>query len=361
MKLDRPEKQLISASHLGVLLTLLLILTSVALCFWIVLPFLSVLTWAVTLTVIFLPMQIKLESWCKHTSLSALTSTLIIAIVVVLPLVLATQQLSIQLYTNAHDIENWIKTSPWQNVFSQKTITSYGINLQTYLDIPSLLKQFNGWLLGSSGSVVRYSADSLLRIALVFYVLFFLLRDRKLGLNTLNTLFPFESDDLLALLNQIASTIKAVVLGSLAIAVIQGVLGGLAFWWLGLPAPLIWGCVMVLVSVLPMMGAFLVWVPAAIYLLLTNQWIDALMLSLWGFFIVGTIDNLLRPYWVGRELSMHPMQIFFSIVGGLIFFGPAGLILGPVIFSTTRFLLVYWKSQTNLQVSLRATIKDGAT
>lgn len=361
MGLDKPEEQLISASHLDVLLTILLIVSSVALCFWIVLPFLSVLAWALTLTVIFLPMQIKLEGWCRYNSFSALLCTLIIGIVVVLPMVLATQQLSMQLYASAQTIEQWIQTTPWQQVLTQKAISTFGVDLQTYLDIPSLLKQFNGWLLGSSGSIVRFSAGSLLHIGIVFYVLFFMLRDRELGLKTLNTISPLAKGDMLVLLNQTASTIKAVVFGSLAIALIQGFLGGLMFWWLGLPAPLLWGCVMALISILPMLGAFLVWVPAVIYLLFNMQWLDALILGLWGIFIVGSIDNFLRPYWVGRELSMHPMQIFFSVVGGLILLGPAGLILGPVIFSTTRFLLLYWKSQSNLHVNPRAIIKDGAT
>ena len=360
MRLAKPETMLISPSHLDVLLTILFIVGSITLCFWMLLPFLSVLAWAVTLTVLFLPMQMWLEKWCRYSSLSALLSTLIIGIVVVLPMVWATQQLSIQLYTSAQTIEKWIQTAPWQHAFSQKMIATYGANLQTYLDLPNLLKQFNGWLLGGSGSVVKYSANSLLHIGLIFYVLFFLLRDRQVAVKMLNTLSPLPERDLLNLLQQISFTIKAVVYGTLAIAAIQGFLGGLMFWWLGLPAPLLWGCVMALMSILPMLGAFLVWVPAAIYLLMTMQWLDALILSLWGLLIVGAIDNLLRPYWVSRELNMHPMQIFFSVIGGVVFFGPAGLILGPVTFSTTRFLLIHWKSQANLQANATsATIRDG--
>ncbi len=361
MRLVRPEKILISASHLDALLTILLIIGSVALCFWIVLPFLGVLTWAVTLAVLFLPMQRRLEQACHHPGLAALCSTLIVSTVVIVPMLWATQQLSLQLYISAQTIQQWLQSAPWQHstlwqqVLSEITVKQYSDHLQSYLDVPNLIKLLNNWLLGSSANIFKYSINSLLHICLVFYVVFFLLRDRQLAIRALNTLSPIADQDVLAWLHHINATIKAVVYGTLVIASIQGLLGGLMFWYLGLSSPLLWGCVMALVSILPMLGAFLVWVPAAIYLLLSQQWQQALMLSLWGLLVVGTIDNFLRPYWVSRELSMHPLQIFFSVIGGLVLFGPSGLILGPVMFASTHFLLTYWKAQARLQTESVAT------
>ncbi len=117
------------------------------------------------------------------------------------------------------------------------------------------------------------------------------------------------------------------------------------FWWLGLPAPLLWGIVMGLLAVVPVLGAFIIWIPAAIFLVLEGSGGKALLLTLWGGIVVGGIDNLLYPMLVGRRLKMHTVLAFISIVGGLIVFGPSGLILGPVIFIVTRLLLEIWSSR----------------
>jgi predicted PurR-regulated permease PerM len=125
----------------------------------------------------------------------------------------------------------------------------------------------------------------------------------------------------------------------LVIAVIQGVLGGLAFWVLGLPSPLLWGVVMIFLSMIPMAGAFIVWVPAAIYLAITGHWVSALILTVWGALVIGSIDNFLRPKLVGEKTRLHELLVFFSVLGGLQVFGVIGLVLGPVIVAITIALL----------------------
>ena len=147
----------------------------------------------------------------------------------------------------------------------------------------------------------------------------------------------------------VSDTVHATLYGTFAMAVVQGTLGGLMFWWLGLPAPLLWGIVMGLLSVVPVLGAFVVWIPAAIFLVLEGSGGKALLLTLWGVIVVGGIDNLLYPMLVGKRLKMHTVLAFISIVGGLIVFGPSGLILGPVIFTVTRLLLEIWSRQNKAE------------
>ena len=143
----------------------------------------------------------------------------------------------------------------------------------------------------------------------------------------------------------VSNTVHATLYGTFAVAIVQGTLGGLMFWWLGLPSPLLWGIVMALLAVVPVLGAFIVWIPAAIFLFLEGSGGKALLLTLWGSIVVGGIDNFLYPILVGTQLKMHTVLAFVSIVGGLIVFGPSGLILGPVIFTVTRILLEIWSSQ----------------
>lgn len=122
----------------------------------------------------------------------------------------------------------------------------------------------------------------------------------------------------------------------------QGTLAGLMFWWLGLPASLLWGIVMGLLAVVPVLGAFVVWIPAAAFLALDGSWEKALLLTLWGGVVVAGIDNLLYPILIGNRLKMHTVLAFISLVSGLIVFGHSGLILGPVIVTVTLLLLEIW-------------------
>ena len=153
---------------------------------------------------------------------------------------------------------------------------------------------------------------------------------------------------------RVTDAIVATVYGTLAVAAVQGCLGGLMFWWLGLPAPLLWGMVMGLLAVVPVLGAFVVWIPAAIFLVLEGSWGRALILAGWGGIVVGGIDNVLYPILVGNRLQMHSVLAFISVGGGLMLFGPSGLILGPVALTITTGLLEIWRHRAADEAAARA-------
>jgi predicted PurR-regulated permease PerM len=140
--------------------------------------------------------------------------------------------------------------------------------------------------------------------------------------------------------------VRASVFGTLLVATIQGVLGGLMFWWLGLPAPLLWGAVMCLLSVLPLLGASIVWIPAAVLLVMEGSWEKALILTVWGSVVVALIDNLLYPIFVGSKLRLHTLLTFIAIVGGLFAFGASGLVLGPLVLAVALAALEIWHERT---------------
>jgi predicted PurR-regulated permease PerM len=115
------------------------------------------------------------------------------------------------------------------------------------------------------------------------------------------------------------------------------------FWILGLPSPLLWGAVMAVLAVLPVLGAAIVWAPAALYLALTGSWEKALILTTWGAIAVGLVDNLLYPLIVKGRLRMHTVPVFISIIGGLVAFGAVGLVLGPVVLALAVALGDVWR------------------
>jgi predicted PurR-regulated permease PerM len=188
----------------------------------------------------------------------------------------------------------------------------------------------------------------LTQIAVTLFVLFYFLRDGEFIVEKLRLLLPFPSDELDNLFRRITQTIRVSLGGKLVVATIQGTLGGLMFGWIGLPAPVFWGSVMAALSVFPVVGAFLIWSPAAVILALNGDWKHAILLAGWGVLIIHPVDNLLGPILVGGTLHIHTLPMFFSIIGGLAAFGPSGIVLGPVIAAVTVGLVeIAERSRTN--------------
>jgi predicted PurR-regulated permease PerM len=144
-----------------------------------------------------------------------------------------------------------------------------------------------------------------------------------------------------------SSTINATALGRLVIGLIQGLLAGLAFWVFGVPNTMLWMAVTVIASILPAVGASIVWVPIALYLGLTGHWGKAALLTAWGTFVVSSIDNFLYPVLVGSKLNQHTVSILLAILGGVVIFGFSGVILGPLAFTIAATLLDIWRSRNN--------------
>jgi predicted PurR-regulated permease PerM len=213
------------------------------------------------------------------------------------------------------------------------------------IDLPGTVKSLTGWLISRAGVIVKGSVFQLVDFMLTFYLLFFFLRDRREALQMIKSLSPLRPSEMNRLFHRVGDTIVATIYGTLVVSALQGLLGGLMFWWLGLPAPLLWGTVMGVLALVPVLGAFVVWLPAALFLVMDGSWGQALVLTLWGVVVVGTIDNLLRPILVGNRMKLPTVLAFISVLGGLLQFGAAGLILGPAILAVTTVLLEIWSGR----------------
>lgn len=333
-----------SSLKLAQMLVLLLLTGGgIALCAAMTLPFLPALAVAIALAVLFLPLQRRLETRLRSAGIAAGISVLVIGVMVVVPAVFVGGQLAEQAVKGAEVIESRFKSGEWREAIKARPqLASYVERIEKQVDASEALSEAGKRLSVTAGSLVKGSAVQLIGLVFVFYLLFFFLRDRQLMIEALHRWSPIKEPDMDRLLGRVADTIHATVYGTLAVASAQGFLGGLMFWWLALPAPLLWGLVMALLSVMPMLGAFIVWIPAALWLIVQGQWTDALILSAWGVFVVGTVDNLLRPMLVGQRLKLHTLGAFVSVVGGLVLFGASGLIIGPVVLAITLELIAIW-------------------
>ena len=340
-----------SRSHVRTLVLMAVTVGGLYTCYLLAVPFVSVLAWALALAILFAPLYRWIESRVKRPNVAAMICVLVVGVIVVVPVTFVAARIISESARGAETVKTMVESGAWRRtVEAHPRIAPVSDWIERQFDLPELVKNATASLTKIAASFVRGSVMQLIGITLTLYVLFYFLRDRDAVLKSLRSRSPLSHTDMNRLFRDVSDTVYATLYGTLAVAIVQGTLGGLMFWWLDLPEPLLWGIVMGLLAVIPVLGAFVIWVPAALFLLLAGSAEKALLLTLWGAIVVGGIDNLLYPMLVGKRLRMHTVIAFISIVGGLIVFGPAGLILGPVAYTVTRHLLEIWSIRNAEQV-----------
>lgn len=318
-------------------------IAGVAVCVLMVWPFLGAITWALALAILFVPVHARIETRLRHPNVAAMVSVAVLAIVVAVPAVFVVERLVNEAASGAVALQERVAAGELRTLLdSYPRLAPIGAWIERQLDLPALTSSVATWLSNVGATFVRGSVLQVVEIVLTFYLLFYFLRDRQAAKVMIHSWLPLTPHEAERLFRRVFDTVHATVYGTLAVAAVQGILGGLMFWMLGLPSPLLWGLVMGLLSVVPVLGAFVVWIPAAILLALDGSWGRALILAIWGAIAVGGIDNVLRPILVGNTLRLHTVPAFISMIGGLVLFGAPGFILGPLAVTVTMLFLEIW-------------------
>jgi predicted PurR-regulated permease PerM len=319
----------------------LLAITAIALylCWLMIEPFFQVLVWAAVLALVSYPVYQRLIRWGRGPVTSGILTTLLVVLTVIAPLTFLGLALVQEIAVAVPGVEEGIMQhldpeSPVRKWVEQHFDVTFDREF-----IASRLKAVSAVVAKEVVGIVGNIFGTAVQGFFVLFTLYYLLRDADRIIAAMRDFVPLDSANTDRILRQTHEIIHASLHGVLTIAAIQGGLGGLAFWVLGLTSPLLWGVVMFFLSMIPMAGAFMVWVPAAAYLLFTGQWVKALLLSLWGGLVIGTIDNLLRPRLVGQKTRLHELIVLFSVLGGLKVFGVLGLVVGPVVVAITLALI----------------------
>jgi len=192
-------------------------------------------------------------------------------------------------------------------------------------------KTAGAFLVSFASRMTATTAAFVLNLFVMLYAMFFFFRDGHKILERIFYYTPLSDEDETRMLSQLASITRETVKGTLVIGVIQGALAGIAFWVTGIEGAALWGTIMTILSIIPGIGAALVWVPAVIILFVTGQYLTATLLAAWCAAVVGTVDNFLRPVLVGRDAKMPDLLILIGTLGGLFLFGPIGFIVGPIV------------------------------
>jgi len=332
------------------MLTLILIfITGLALylCYRLLQPFLPALAWALALAVITYPLHRKIKHYVPSESAAAGAAIMVIALIIVAPSILLAQQIVLEATQNIEQVKTEAAINRWQAVIERNRRIApmagwlnrhFNPRQETLRFVEQIRSSIPGFVTGSIGAGIQ--------LLITFFALFYFFRDRHAFLHLLRSLSPLSPAETEKVFVRVVNTIRATIFGTLLVAVVQGFLGGLMFWGLGLSAPILWGVVMALAAIVPVLGPFIVWGPAAIILALDGHWEKALVLTAWGGVVVALIDNLLYPIFVGGKLRLHTFPVFIAIIGGLALFGASGLILGPLILAVTAALIDIWRYRT---------------
>ena len=318
---------------------LLLVVGVSAAFLWMIQSFLMTIVMAAILAGLCYPLYLRLLGWVRGRGWLAASATVLMALVViVVPLILVLGLVASEAVrlseTVAPRIEEFVNHPNRLPTMLEK--------LPFYEHIAPYRKQITaraGELMGNLGrfavssisATTASTASAILDFFMLLYTLFFLLLDGPALLRKVTSYLPLHQAEKELVLDKFVSVARATLRGTLVIGIVQGTLGGLAFWAVGIDGALFWGTVMVVLSVLPVIGGALVWVPAAIVLAIQGDWQRALGLSAFCSLIVGSVDNVLRPRLVGRDTEMHDLMILFSTLGGIAAFGPLGFIIGPIL------------------------------
>ena len=323
----------------------LLVIFAIAawLCWLMLQPFVGVLLWAIVLVVVFYPAHRKLVSWTGNPGTAAALSTLLVIVAILLPVVLVSYAVARERRGAVENFQGGLG-----RILDMPAIQPVVRWLNQYVDVTAwrsgdyVAEHLQTWSAAIAGPTLMFVGgvlNALVQTLLVVFTMFYFFRDAESLREAIYDVVPLEYAQSHDIVMRTREVIGATIYGVLAISAIQGTLGFLIFLILGLPSPLLWGVVMFLMSMIPMAGAFVVWVPAALYLLLTGSYVKALLLTCWGVLVIGSIDNFLSPRLVGRRARLHELLIFFSVLGGLQVFGVLGLVLGPVLAAITLALI----------------------
>ncbi|MDM0076971.1 AI-2E family transporter [Variovorax sp. J2P1-59] len=323
--------------------TFLFLLAVVTIAFgWILLPFSGAVMWSVALAILFTPIYRRLvKRMGGRRNLAAFTTLLLATIIVVIPLVVITVSVVdevsvVQQMIRSGDISF---TSYFQQIvnalphWALDLLNRFGLgNVEGFIGRVSQSALKSSQLIATHAvSIGQNTFEFLVSFGIMLYLLFFLLRDGAELSKTIRNSLPLAKPHTHYLLNKFTTVIRATIKGNIAVAAAQGIIGGIAFSFLGVQGALLWGVLMGFLSLLPAVGAALIWAPVAIYFLAVGDIGKSLTLIFIGVFVIGLVDNILRPLLVGKDTQMPDYIVLMSTIGGIALFGINGFVIGPVI------------------------------
>lgn len=307
-------------------------------------PFVTAIISALVLAVLAYPAHDRLRERVRHEPTAAFLSTAILLILVVLPLAALSVALfnSIQSHADlvADHVTTFLEPGGRARAWLDRISGYMGTGGEGVRDaIRTQLQDMGRFLAGRTVGLLSGLGGSVIQAGVALFTLYYLLLDGKGLVSRVEEIIPLDEELTATLTNRSREIIHATMYGNVVVAIAQGVAGGLAFWLLGVPGAVLWGSVIAVLALVPVLGSPVIWGPAAIFLFLQGEVTRSLLMLAAGGLIVSTVDNVLRATVVSDRAQLHPLVVFFSALGGILLFGVVGIFLGPVLFVLSLSIL----------------------
>ena len=351
------------------------LLAVAALMVYLLSPFLSALAWAGVIGLAAQPMHRRFLKWFGgRKNVAALVTTASVVVIIVLPAVVLAILFAGQAMTVVASLQDYVAAGHVpgrQEVLANPKVQQLLKELQPYtmgMDLKPLalgfMKSASNFGVNLSKVLFKGAVAGLFKFFVMVAVLFFALRDGKSISDAFWEAIPLKECDKLVIVGAVKRVIDAVLYGIVLTCFVQGILGGVGFAMVGLPSPVFFGAIMVVCSFIPVVGAALVWVPAALYLLATGEVGKAAILALWGAAVVSTIDNFIRPLFISGKSKVPLLVVMLGVLGGLATMGFLGIILGPLLFTVSLEVFRVYRTDIfrplrDLQPADRAPCPEG--
>lgn len=325
--------------------------------FWIISPFFSVLVYAALIAVVFQPVYrwfLKLVR--GHTGVASFFSTVLVVLVVLIPLTLFTLFLAQQAVDAYQLLDSKLVEIDFKTLQLDGTISDWPVvgplwaQISEHYGLTDILKdtefslltvvqdlgeKISTFLVSQSASVLKSVGSTLVSLLILLLTIFFFFRDGLVFTKFLKNLSPLPTKYENEIENKLRETTYAIVVGGFGTSMLQGLVGGIGFAIAGVENIIFWGTIIAFASLIPYVGAALIWVPMSAALFLHGDWGWGLFLLAWGICLISVVDNVARPWLVGRRSNMHPLATFLVVLGGLFLFGLPGVVFGPLVLSLT--------------------------
>ncbi|MBN1614158.1 MAG: AI-2E family transporter [Deltaproteobacteria bacterium] len=309
-------------------------------------PFFFPLFWAAVIASIFRPFYKWVNGKLKRPNLSSTIVLVLIILIIILPAgivgsLLLTESLQIyqSLSIDSSQIEQNIQGLA-RSIINNPLFSSLHLKQSFWIEkFAGMTKGVLDYILKNLSALTQNTLAFFVKFAVMLYALFFFIRDGQWFLDIAMRALPLSEDKERLLYERFAATARSTLKVTLLIGGIQGILGGLIFFATGIQGPIVWGVIMIFTAIVPAVGCSIIWAPAGILMLINGHIYEGVVILLFGMLIISSVDNVLRPILVGKDVQMHPLLIFLSTLGGIILFGISGFVVGPII---TSLLIAIW-------------------
>jgi predicted PurR-regulated permease PerM len=315
--------------------------------FLIVRPFLVAILSAAALAYIFYPVYKRLwktlpDNWPKEV-LASLLTCLLIVVIVMIPVIVVTMTLAHEVRSGYFFLQQLLASPNFSFDLPPQFTQNLGDLSQFKGPVAEISSSIIDWL----QNIIKALPNLVLNLFVTVFSTYYFLKHAEDIFKYLQEIFPLSAGRYRQIVGRFDDLSRGVIMGQVVVGTLQGILAWIGFLVIGLPNPVLWGFMTAIISIIPLLGAAMVWFPISVYLLIKGLYLGglwkAIFLFVYGMFVVSTIDNLLKPKIVGQHANIHPLIVLFGILGGIQLFGLPGILIGPLVLTLFDLIIEIYK------------------